>query len=69
MAMKKKPKRPKPTTICEEFCEQAYRAVDDWDGQDNGDLIRLLAVKLGMSHADLKLIAYEMQHDGRGARP
>lgn len=46
-------KLPPGGSICDHFCDQAAAAVDEWDGQDNGDLLRLLADKFGISVADL----------------
>ena len=52
--------RPKPTTACEQFAELAYEAVDAWDGQDNGDLIRLLGEYMGLSMYELKCLVEKL---------
>ncbi len=50
--------------MCDQFVDLAYQAVDAWDGQDNGDLIRLLAGELGLSLYEVKcLVEKLMQED------
>lgn len=46
-------KMPVGGSVCDRFYDWAREAVDEWDGVDNGDLLRLLADKFGISVADL----------------
>lgn len=55
--------------VCGLFASKAREAVDEWDGQDNGDLIELLADKLGISLATLVAQGIErLNMDGLAAR-
>ncbi len=47
--------------------EFAIDAVEQWDGQDTGDLIRLLAVNLGMSLFEVKGIVVKLMQEDTAA--
>lgn len=39
------------------FIENAHKAVEEWDGVDNTDLLKLLAEKFGITFRDLVMDA------------
>lgn len=53
--------------VCSFFANRAYEALDGWDGQDNGDLIRLLAEKLGLSLFEVKNLVEKLMEEDRAA--
>jgi len=38
-----------PSTICDQFQEWAKKAVDEWDGQSNADLMELIRIEFGQT--------------------
>ena len=60
-------RRPRPVDVCDQYAEWAYQAVDDWDGTDTSDLIKLLAQYMGLSLFDVAEMARKLMEAEQAA--
>jgi len=53
----------KPGTVSDRYVGWATEAVDAWDGQDTGELIRLLCEYMGLSMSEVKGIVEKLMRE------
>jgi len=53
----------KPGTVSDRYVGWATEAVNAWDGQDTGELIRLLCEYMGLSMSEVKGIVEKLMRE------